>query len=196
MNRQQHHDEELYQEFMAELDRGAAEYDRLMASGAAPARKRRAVVLKWWAAAASLAVLLGISATLFVAQRDDVSRPAAITASVRAEKPLVAKATDVAVVPHTEKRTDRDYQRLTVRREEMFTATLPEVVFCADGYGDVSHTPDDDVRLPQVSQERSFDLICKVVLPEVTAYADSAIVMRSTELMVLCDELCYHDSNF
>ena len=193
MNRQQHHDEKLYQEFMAELNQGAAEYDRLMASGQAPARKRRAMVLKWWATVASLAVLLGISATLFVAQRDDVSRPAAITASVKVEKPLVAKSA-VAVVPHTAKRTDRDFQRLMVRREEIFTAMLPEVVFCPDGHSDVSH--DDDVRLPQVSEERSFDLICKVVLPEVTAYADSAIVMRSTELMVLCDELCYHDSNF
>lgn len=189
MNRQQHHDEKLYQEFMAELEQGTAEYDRLMASGDTPAGKRRAMVLKWWATAASLAVLLGISATLFVAQRDDVSRPAAIIV----EKPLVAKSA-VAVVPHTAKRTDRDFQRLTVRREEIFTAMLPEVVFCPDGHSDVSH--DDDVRLPQVSQERSFDLICKVVLPEVTAYADSAIVMRSTELMVLCDELCYHDSNF
>jgi hypothetical protein len=194
MNRQQHHDEKLYQEFMAELEQGAAEYDRLMASGDTPARKRRAMVLKWWATAASLAVLLGISATLFVAQRDDASRPAAITASVKTEKPLVAKAAAAVVVPHTAKRTDRDFQRLTVRREEILTAMLPEVVFCPDGHSDVSH--DDDVRLPQVSQERSFDLICKVVLPEVTAYADSAIVMRSTELMVLCDELCYHDSNF
>lgn len=193
MNRQQHHDEKLYQEFMAELEQGTAEYDRLMASGDTPAGKRRAMVLKWWATAASLAVLLGISATLFVAQRDDASRPAAITASVKVEKPLVAKSA-VAVVPHTAKRTDRDFQRLTVRREEIFTAMLPEVVFCPDGHSDVSH--DDAVRLPQVSQERSFDLICKVVLPEVTAYADSAIVMRSTELMVLCDELCYHDSNF
>lgn len=193
MNRQQHHDEKLYQEFMAELEQGAAEYDRLMASGDTPARKRRAMVLKWWATAASLAVLLGISATLFVAQRDDASRPAAITASVKVEKPLVAKSA-VAVVPHAAKRTDRDFQRLTVRREEIFTAMLPEMVFCPDGHSDISH--DDAVRLPQVSQERSFDLICKVVLPEVTAYADSAIVMRSTELMVLCDELCYHDSNF
>jgi hypothetical protein len=46
MNRQQHHDEKLYQEFMAELEQGTAEYDRLMASGDTPAGKRRAMVLK------------------------------------------------------------------------------------------------------------------------------------------------------
>ena len=31
MKRQQYNDEELYREIMAELDKGAAEYDRMMA---------------------------------------------------------------------------------------------------------------------------------------------------------------------
>ena len=67
MNRQQHNDyndEALYQEIMAELDSGAAEYDRLMASGEAPAKKssllpshnkKETGAVKWYAAAAAVA---------------------------------------------------------------------------------------------------------------------------------------------
>ena len=39
MKRQQYNDEELYQEIMAELDKSAAEYDHMMASGVAPAKR-------------------------------------------------------------------------------------------------------------------------------------------------------------
>ena len=69
---------------------------------------------------------------------------------------------------------------------------LPDVVFCSDSKDD----PNNDIRLPQVRKERSFTLVCNVVLPDITAYADSTIFTSSTELMVACDEICYNDSNF
>ena len=69
---------------------------------------------------------------------------------------------------------------------------LPDVVFCSDSNDD----PNNDIRLPQVRKERSFDLVCNVVLPDITAYADSTIFTSSTELMVACDEICYNDTNF
>ena len=44
VNKQQYiNEEELYQQIMAELEPGAAEYDRLMASGDAPVR----ICLTW-----------------------------------------------------------------------------------------------------------------------------------------------------
>ena len=69
---------------------------------------------------------------------------------------------------------------------------LPEVEFCPE----VNDTASNDIRLPQVRKERSFNLVCNIVLPDIMAYADSTIFTSSTELMVACDEICYNDSNF
>ena len=74
----------------------------------------------------------------------------------------------------------------------LFTAMLPEVEFCPDS----NDEHDNGIHLPQVSKERSFDLVCRVTLPEVTAYADSTTFMFSSELMVACDEICYNDSKY
>ena len=145
MKNQRHNDEELYQEIIAELDKGATEYDHLMACGYAPAKRRKTAIMKWYAAAASFTGLLIISTTLFVK------------------------------VPY-----------------HLFTAMLPEVEFCPDS----NDEHDNGIHLPQVSKERSFDLVCRVTLPEVTAYADSTTFMFSSELMVACDEICYNDSKY
>ena len=199
MKRQQYNDEELYQEFMAELDKGAAEYDHMMASGEVPAKRNKATTMKWYAVAAAVAGLLIISTTLFVRNQDNVGRHTASTESAKKEKLLTGKKT---IVPRTEN-TD-DLYRLTARIERkpekkqqtasnnIFTAMLPDVVFCSDSNDD----PNNDIRLPQVRKERSFDLVCNVVLPDIMAYADSTIFTSSTELMVACDEICYNDSNF
>ena len=199
MKRQQYNDEELYQEFMAELDKGAAEYDHMMASGEVPAKRNKATKMKWYAVAAAVAGLLIISTTLFVRNQDNVGRHTASTESAKKEKLLTGKKT---IVPRTEN-TD-DLYRLTARIERkpekkqqtasnnIFTAMLPDVVFCSDSNDD----PNNDIRLPQVRKERSFALVCNVVLPDITAYADSTIFTSSTELMVACDEICYNDSNF
>ena len=199
MKRQQYNDEELYQEFMAELDKGAAEYDHMMASGEVPAKRNKATTMKWYAVAAAVAGLLIISTTLFVRHQDNVSLHTASIKSVKKENLFAAKET---LVPHT-KNTD-DLYRLTARIERkpekkqqtasnnIFTAMLPDVVFCSDSNDD----PNNDIRLPQVRKERSFDLVCNVVLPDITAYADSTLFTSNTELMVACDEICYNDTNF
>lgn len=199
MKRQQYNDEELYQEFMAELDKGAAEYDHMMASGEVPAKRNKATTMKWYAVAAAVAGLLIISTTLFVRHQDNVSLHTASIKSVKKENLFAAKKT---IVPRTEN-TD-DLYRLTARIERkpekkqqtasnnIFTAMLPDVVFCSDSNDD----PNNDIRLPQVRKERSFDLVCNVVLPDITAYADSTLFTSNTELMVACDEICYNDTNF
>ena len=211
MKRQQYNDEELYREIMAELDKGAAEYDRMMASGEAPAKRRKATTMKWYAAAAAVVGLLVVTATLFVGN-ENVGQNIANTTPASEGKHLAEKE---AAVPHMEN-ADSDIHRLTARIEGqqepkqeqkpqpasptpyIYTAMLPEVEFCPEGNDAVrsSAVSSSNVRLPQVRKERSFTLVCNVVLPDITAYADSTIFTSSTELMVACDEICYNDSNY
>ena len=211
MKRQQYNDEELYREIMAELDKGAAEYDRMMASGEAPAKRRKATTMKWYAAAAAVAGLLIVSTIMFVGQQDTTKQ----TASTEPASEVRHLAEKEAAVPHREN-ADSDIYRLTARMEGqqepkqeqkpqpasptpyIYTAMLPEVEFCPEGNDAIrsNAVSSSNVRLPQVSKERSFTLVCNVVLPDITAYADSTIFTSSTELMVACDEICYNDSNF
>ena len=69
----------------------------------------------------------------------------------------------------------------------IYAAMLPEIEVCPENH---------EVQLPQVGKERSFDLVCKIILPEVTAYSDSTILQHSTEIMVACDEIEYNDKPF
>jgi hypothetical protein len=210
MKRQQYNDEELYREIMAELDKGAAEYDRMMASGEAPAKRRKAATMKWYAAAAAVAGLLIVSTIMFVGQQDTTKQ----TASTEPASEVRHFAEEKSAALHKEN-ADSDIYRLTARMEGqqeqkqeqkpqpasptpyIYTAMLPEVEFCPEG-NDAARSnavSSSNVRLPQVRKERSFALVCNVVLPDITAYADSTI-FASTELMVACDEICYNDSNF
>ena len=224
MNRQQHNDyndEALYQEIMAELDSGVAEYDRLMASGEAPAKKfsslpshnkKETGAVKWYAAAAAIAGLLIVSTMMFI-DRQDMAKQTAVTVPAREGKHLAEKKTSV---PHMEN-TDSDIYKLTARMEGrqesqpqrklqtatvltpyIYTAMLPEVEFCPESDDDVrsNAVSNNNVQLPQVRKERSFALVCNVILPDITAYADSTIFTSGTELMVACDEISYNDSNF
>ena len=207
MKRQQYNDEELYREIMAELDKGAAEYDRMMASGEAPAKRRKATTMKWYAAAAAVAGLLIVSTIMFVGQQDTTKQ----TASTEPASEVRHLAEKKSAAQHKEN-ADSDIYRLTARLEEqqepkplyptpqksIYTAMLPEVDFCPEESDDAMRSnavSSDNVRLPQVSKERSFNLVCKVVLPEIIACADSTIY-QSTGMMVACDEICYNDSNF
>ena len=208
MKRQQYNDEELYREIMAELDKGAAEYDRMMASGEAPAKRRKATTMKWYAAAAAVAGLLIVSTIMFVGQQDTTKQ----TASTEPASEVRHLAEKKSAAQHKEN-ADSDIYRLTARLEEqperkpqpvsptpyIYTAMLPEVDFCPEESDDAVRSnavSSSNVRLPQVRKERSFTLVCNVVLPDITAYADSTIFPSSTELMVACDEICYNDSNF
>ena len=211
MKRQQYNDEELYREIMAELDKGAAEYDRMMANGEAPAKRRKATTMKWYAAAAAVAGLLIVSTMMFVGQQDTTKQ----TASTEPASEVRHLAEKKSAAQHKEN-ADSDIYRLTARLEEqlepkqeqkpqpasptpyIYTAMLPEVEFCPEGNDAIrsNAVSSSNVRLPQVRKERSFTLVCNVVLPDITAYADSTIFTSSTELMVACDEICYNDSNF
>jgi len=196
MTKKQYNDDALYQEIMASLEPGAAEYDRMMASGEAPAKRKRVSSLVWYAAAAAVVGLLVVTATLFVGN-EDVDQNIASTIPVSVGKHLAEKD----AVPHMEN-ADSDLHRLTARIEPaqkqqvpsptpqkgIYTAMLPEVEFCPE--------ESKEVRLPQVSKERSFNLVCKVMLPEIIACADSTIYQSTTEMMVVCDEIEYNDNPF
>ena len=167
-------------------------------------RYKMAIVI---AAAAAVVGLLVVTATLFVGNEDDRQNVAS-TIPVSEGKHLAEKK---AAVPHKEN-ADSDLHRLTARIEpaqkqqvlyptpqkSIYTAMLPEVEFCPES-DDAVHSNavgSNDVRLPQVSKERSFNLICKVVLPEIIACADSTTYQSTTEMMVACDEIDYNDNPF
>ena len=207
MTKKQYNDDALYQEIMASLEPGAAEYDRMMASGEAPVKRKRFSSLVWYAAAAAVVGLLVFTATLFVG-KEDVGKNIASTIPASEGKHLAEKE---AAVPHMEN-ADSDLHRLTARIEtvqeqqplyptpqkSIYTAMLPEVDFCPEESDDAALSnavSSNDVRLPQVSKERSFNLVCKVVLPEIIACADSTIY-QSTGMMVACDEIEYNDNPF
>lgn len=207
MTKKQYNDDALYQEIMASLEPGAAEYDRMMASGEAPAKRKRVSSLVWYAAAAAVIGLLVVTATLFVGN-EDVGQNIASTIPANVGKHLAEKD---AAVSHMEN-ADSDLHRLTARIEpvqeqqplyptpqkSIYTAMLPEVDFCPEENDDAVRSnavSSNDVRLPQVSKERSFNLVCKVVLPEIIACADSTIY-QSTGMMVACDEIEYNDNPF
>lgn len=207
MTKKQYNDDALYQEIMASLEPGAAEYDRMMASGEAPAKRKRVSSLVWYAAAAAVVGLLVVTATLFVGN-EDVGQNIASTIPASVGKHLAEKE---AAVPLMEN-ADSDLHRLTAKIEtvqekqslyptpqkSIYTAMLPEVDFCPEESNDAMRSnavSSDNVRLPQVSKERSFNLVCKVVLPEIIACADSTIY-QSTGMMVACDEIEYNDNPF
>ena len=197
MTKKQYNDETLYQEIMASLEPGAAEYDRLMASGEAPAKRKKVSSIVWYAAAAAVVGLLVVTATLFVGNEDAGQKVASTDTVIPKDRYLAIGQAQKAETENT----DSDLHRLTARIEPaqkkqvpsptpqkgIYTAMLPEVDFCPE--------ESKEVRLPQVSKERSFNLVCKVVLPEIIACADSTIY-QSTGMMVACDEIEYNDNPF
>lgn len=198
MTKKQYNDETLYQEIMASLEPGAAEYDRLMASGEAPAKRKKVSSIVWYAAAAAVVGLLVVTATLFVGNEDVGQKVASTDTVIPKDRYFAIGQTQKAETENT----DSDLHRLRARIEPaqkkqvpsptpqkgIYTAMLPEVDFCPG--------ENKEVRLPQVSKERSFNLVCKVMLPEIIACADSTIYQSTTEMMVACDEIEYNDNPF
>ena len=157
--------QELYEQFMAELDAGAKEYDNLIASGKAPAlSKAKAVPLRrtsnrryWYAAACLVAVIFGCAYmslmnektdNIDVAQVADVEKPVVKQPStiqpteplpVMEEKKQLAqvKRTEVGIAP----------QKADSASEEIYTAELDEVVFNYTEANDANSTPlmEDDM---------------------------------------------------
>ena len=159
------------------------------------------------AAAAAVVGLLVVTATLFVGN-ENVGQNIANTTPASEVRHLAEKK---STAQHREN-ADSDLHRLTAKIEtvqeqqplyptpqkSIYTAMLPEVDFCPEESNDAVRSnavSSDNVRLPQVSKERSFNLVCKVVLPEIIACVDSTIY-QSTEMMVACDEIEYNDNPF
>ena len=150
------------------------------------------------AAAAAVVGLLVVTATLFVGNEDAGQKVASTDTVIPKDRYLAIGQAQKAETENT----DSDLHRLTARIEPaqkqqvpsptpqkgIYTAMLPEVDFCPG--------EDKEVRLPQVSKERSFNLVCKVMLPEIIACADSTIYQSTTEMMVACDEIEYNDNPF
>lgn len=82
-----HNDEELYQQFMAELKTGADEYDRIMAQQQNPAaQSRRKAISRYVAAACIILPLIGLSIYLLL---DNGEQEIPMTAKIDMDTPIV-----------------------------------------------------------------------------------------------------------
>ena len=182
-------------EFMEKLTKRLDAVEHIRQHQTSTIRSYKIVMI---AAAAAVVRLLVVTATLFVGNEDAGQKVASTDTVIPKDRYLAIGQTQKAETENT----DSDLHRLTARIEHakqqqtpkpkpynnIYTATLPEVDFCPG--------EDKEVRLPQVSKERSFNLVCKVMLPEIIACADSTIYQSTTEMMVACDEIEYNDNPF
>lgn len=189
MNKQQYiNEEELYQQIMAELESGAAEYDRIMASGEAPAKKAKVIPLrkKWYAVAACFIGLLIIGGAYMLntgsePQIADV-KPTVTPKQVESQ---VANAIDnnVGTVSFVEA------QNAPKRK------ALPKVAKEEDGYvyvcQEIEITPSEedamDIVVPAPERQRSFDVTCINLLPDAMAEGGDA------DVIVICDQIYFND---
>lgn len=139
MTKKQYNDDALYQEIMASLEPGAAEYDRMMASGETPAKRKRVSSLVWYAAAAAVVGLLVVTVTLFVDNEEASKNVANTNSTISRGKHLSAKQKPTPhsanagsnpdkPTPKTEsgqKQTDS----MSSSGQAIYTAKLPEVIF-------------------------------------------------------------------
>ncbi len=184
-------------DFMAKLNKRLDAVEHTKQRQTSTSRRYKMAIV-WYAAAAAVVGLLVVTATLFVGNEDAGQKVASTDTVIPKERYLSVKQAQKAKTENT----DSDLHRLTARIESaqkkqvpsptpqksIYTAMLPEVDFCPG--------ENKEVRLPQVSKERSFNLVCKVVLPEIIACADSTIYQSTTEMMVACDEIEYNDNPF
>lgn len=139
MTKKQYNDDALYQEIMASLEPGAAEYDRMMACGEAPAKRKRVSSLVWYAAAAAVVGLLVVTATLFVDNEEDRKNVANTDSSISRGRHLSAKQKPTTHSANAASNPDRPTPKtesvqkqtdsMSSSNEAIYTAKLPEVVF-------------------------------------------------------------------
>ena len=139
MTKKQYNDDALYQEIMASLEPGAAEYDRMMTSGEAPAKRKRVSSLVWYAAAAAVVGLLVVTATLFVDNEEERKNVANTDSTISRERHLSAKQKPTTLsadegsnldkpTPKTES-VQKQTDSMSSSNEAIYTAKLPEVIF-------------------------------------------------------------------
>ena len=170
--------EQLYKQFLEELDAGAKEYDELIASGMAPAVKdakvrpvRRNTL--WYAAACFVAIATGCSYLLMQSDNDEVKKDVASTITPvekksvakemaqdnPEEKPLVAKVqvkSRVGNVSNVLPVVNADTM------ETMPTIELDEFVF-EPSSDQIASSQDNntDVQYMQLENVISSDLLCE-----------------------------------
>ncbi len=139
MTKKLYNDDALYQEIMTSLEPGAAEYDRMMVSGEAPAKRKRVSSLVWYAAAAAVVGLLVVTATLFVDNEEDRKNVANTDSTISREKHLSAKQKPTTHSADAGSNLDRPTQKtesgqkqtdtMSSSGQAIYTAKLPEVIF-------------------------------------------------------------------
>ena len=189
VNKQQYNnEEELYQQIMAELEPGAAEFDRMMANGENPASKAKIVPLgrKWYVVAACFIGLLIIGGAYML---NTGSEP-----QIAEVKPTV---TPKQVESQVANAIDNNVG--TVSFVETHNApkrkALPKVAKEEDGYvyvcQEIEITPSEedamDIVVPAPERQRSFDVTCINLLPDAMAEGGDA------DVIVICDQIYFND---
>lgn len=188
VNKQQYiNEEELYQQIMAELEPGAAEYDRMMANGENPTSKAKKVPLqrKWYAVAACFIGLL-IVGTAYVLHNDSEEQMAEVNTTVvpKNAEPLTPHAIDNNIgsasfvkAPETPK---RKASHKVAKEEEYYTYMFQEIEITP------AEEKATEVVLPAPEHQRSFDLTCINLLPDAVEGGDA-------DVMVICDQIYFND---
>lgn len=188
VNKQQYNnEEELYQQIMAELEPGAAEFDRMMANGENPASKAKKVPLgrKWYAVAACFIGLL-IIGTAYMLHNDSEEQMAEIKPTVAPKnvEPMTAHAIDNNIgtisfdkAPETPK---RKASHKVAKEEEYYTYMFQEIEITP------AEEKATEVVLPTPERQRSFDLTCINLLPDAVEGGDA-------DVMVICDQIYFND---
>ncbi|MCF0198322.1 MAG: hypothetical protein HUK02_03230 [Bacteroidaceae bacterium] len=185
-------DEQLYEQFMQELDAGAQEYDRLIASGKSPAALVQAKRQKryWYAVAASFVGILVVAGTIFLNQsQEEQGQTASANWSdekmnpIKEELPTMQRAT---VYAHLDTKTEN--------RESI--SPVPAEQTPSDNY--VHHLPEFCL-LPAVSVETTASQL--VAQDETPAAVKDSLPYEMLPTMILaevcsgCGEFVANDSN-
>ena len=181
-------EEELYQQIMAELEPGAAEYDRLMASGEAPAKKAKVIPLRnrWYAVAACFIGLLIVGGAYML---NTGSEP-----QIAELMPTVTPKQVESQIAHAIDNKIRSTSFVEAH-DAPKRKTLPKVAKEEEDYvyvcQEIEITPSEedviDIVVPAPERQRSFDVTCITLLP------DAMVEGGDADVMVFCDQIYFND---
>ncbi len=189
VNKQQYNnEEELYQQIMAELEPGAAEFDRMMANGENPASKAKIVPLgmKWYAVAACFIGLL-IIGTAYMLHNDSEEQMAEIKPTIAPKnvESLTAHAIDnnIGTISFDKAQNASEHKALSKvsKKEDDYVYVCQEI--------EITPSEEDamDIVVPAPERQRSFDVTCINLLPDAMAEGGDA------DIMVICDHIYFND---
>ena len=181
-------EEELYQQIMAELEPGAAEYDRLMASGEAPAKKAKVIPLRnrWYAVAACFIGLLIVGGAYML---NTGSEP-----QIAEVKQTVTPKQVESQIAHAIDNKIRSTSFVEAH-DAPKRKTLPKVAKEEEDYvyvcQEIEITPSEedviDIVVPAPERQRSFDVTCITLLP------DAMVEGGDADVIVFCDQIYFND---